>query len=466
MKFKKLLTLLLTAVLGVALGACSNDAVNLGELVVWVGTESAAFYQTALDTYVENYNASHEEAFPGTIAVYGVDTGSSADNYLVDTTKGGDLFICAHDNLGKLLEGSGTIEKVNSKDLINQITANSPEDFLNVCYLAAGDGSNAAFYGVPIISQSLVLYYDKALFEGKEDKLASWEGIAEVASAEGKNATAYLGSDGYNYSHWLLAQPESDDAIAAFKEKGTLQVYGAGLAQNCYAWGDDQVAIAKYAQRFTSTYMANKVVSDDGWEKDLGAVPSKIATVIGGAWSLARIINYLGEDGYGVTVLPTFTLTDADAYGTAKAGMVFRSGSFFDAKVMCKKKGSAFADYLDDILLYLSSNEIQQQSYIQCANLPASKNIDLGSNELANAQYRQAELASIPQPFGYGTSYNGAYYSKGAPDIYVAISQGMEGYTTDEGIVKGLQTMSYIWAKNKKPSGDEKLAEWVASTNK
>ncbi len=494
MKFKKMMTLLLATVLGLTLVACGDKESGgeektqtggdqpavTGEIVVWVGKESTAFYQTALDEYIVKYNESHDTAFPATFTVAGVDLSAVADNYLGDTAAGADLFVCPHDNLGKLIAGdSPSIEKVSNQALLEQIVATNPAEFLNVCNLSAGDGSDAAFYGVPLIAQSLVLYYDSALFEGKEEKLTTWEGVAEVATEAGRWATGYLGTDGYNYSHWLLAQPESDDAIATFGDKGTLKIYGDGLASNCYSWGDDQVAIAKYAQRFTKNYMGGVVTSEDGWKSDLGA--SRIATVVGGAWSLADIINNLGEDGYGVTVLPTFTLTADDAYGAATAGMTFRSGSFYDCKVMCKKKGSKFAAYLDDIILYLSSNAIQEQSYKQCANLPASTQVDLGNNPLANAQIKQAELASIPQPFGYAATYNASYYSKGGPEIYVAISQAQNNtpdpddasvnvnYGEEANIIRGLQNMAYIWAKNKAlaPSSSktaaERLAEFVAS---
>ena len=76
---------------------------------------------------------------------------------LSDTDAGADIFTIAHDNLGKLLDGSGVIGSFTNEELIAQMEETNPESFLDACYLQAGDGSDPQFYGVPIMSQALVL---------------------------------------------------------------------------------------------------------------------------------------------------------------------------------------------------------------------------------------------------------------------------------------------------------------------
>jgi hypothetical protein len=228
-------------------------------------------------------------------------------------------------------------------------------------------------------------------------------------------------------------------------------------------YGDDQVAIAKWAQRFIldANGRNGQITSSDGWSNEL--TNGKAITLVGGSWHLNNVSAALGASNYGIVELPTFTLTAADAYGKATAGMTFHSGSYVDAKCLVKKVNSDWKEFLDDIILFLTSDEIQKRSYEECANQPASINVDLGNNELAAAQVAQAKYG-IAQPFGFKAKFNTYYYSKGAPDLYVAIHQntGSE-YATDAAILAKLQEASFIWAKGKNPADAAELAAWVAS---
>ncbi len=472
MKIKRFFYALLIVFFATTMIACGD---NSGEQVqpsdtlqICVGSESVWYYQDMLNQYVKDNN------LPFKIKVTGVDTGKYADNFLLDTSRGADIFVAAHDNLGKLLAGSGTIAAITDEDLIDNIMETNSRTFQNVIYMGAG-GGQPQYYGVPIIKQALVLFYNKDYLSA--DDVKSWESILEVAKKENKLATTYIGSDGFNYSHWLLAQPESSDAITVFGEKGTLQLYKGGLWAGNMAWGDDQVAITKYAQRFTNDAngRGGAVVDDDTYTSELKN--NQVLTVVAGAWNYGTIAE--AWSNYGVALLPTFTLTEEDEYGEAKAGMVFRSGSFYDVKCLMKKKGSAFANYLDDIMLFLSSDKVQEGSYIYCNNLPASENVSLEYDEayieenydidsvtyyydLAKAQIDQGEAAGIPQPFGYNQDYNPAYYSE-SNGYYIELHQNKNNvFGNDEDILKQLQTISYVWAHNKKPSPEE-LAAWLAS---
>lgn len=425
---------------------------------ICVGSESVGYYQQVLNKFVSDNN------LPFTIEVTGVDTGSYADTFLRDPSVGADIFVAAHDNLGKLLDGAGAIAPITNTKLVDQIDNTTEVAFQNVCYLAPA-GSTPQYYGVPIIRQSLVLYYDKTYF-ADDEAVSSWEKIVEVAENAGKWAVSYVGSDGYSYSHWLLAQPANSQAQKAFGKKGTLELFQRGNAANNMAWGDDQVAINNYAQRFTLNKNGrNGAVTGDAWTSELQN--GQAITVIGGAWNLNSIKSILG-DNFGVTVLPTFKLTGADAFGTAKSGMEFRSGSYYDVKCLMKKKGSEYDAYLDAILYYLSSDEIQLGSYQQCGNLPASINIEIPSTDaLANAQVRQGELAGIPQPFGYNASFNPTYYSKGTAAMYLEIHQNTNNaYGTKAKIQAALQEISYIWAHNAIPNSSADVKDWADSYGK
>ena len=177
-----------------------------------------------------------------------------------------------------------------------------------------------------------------------------------------------------------------------------------------------------------------------------------------------------GKDGYGVTVLPKFTLTEEDAYGKATAGMQFQSGSFYDVKCLFKKKGSAFADYLDGILMHLASEEVQIQSFLQCNNLPAFKDFDANevvsgltadekdeygitqiAIELANAQINQGKAAGLPQPFGHNADFNPTYYSASyGGEVILNLHQNLQGtFSTKDAIKAELERFSQVLSTSK-----------------
>ena len=452
MKLKRCFYALLAAIFGLTLVACNNGD-NTGNqfskpMQVYVGTESVLYYQDILDAYVAEKN------LPFTIEVTGTDTGSYANTFLQDTKKGADIFVTAHDNLGKLLDGAGTIAPVTSKKLTTQMEDNTDSVFLRACFLSQG-GSQPAYYAVPLIRQSLVLYYDKSAFAGNEAALENWDTILEVAASQNKMATTYMGTDGYSYSHWLLAQPADAKTKAAFGENGTLELFADGQIEKNYAWGADQVLIHKYASAFTNNPAGrNGQITSASWEGELST--GKVVTLIGGAWSLKSVQNAFGKSNYGVTVLPKFTVD----------GYTFQSGSFYDVKCLVKKKDSAYADYLDEILLLLSSNEVQGGSYLECANLPASNNaVDPATGEkvvydaLAQAQINQGQSAGLPQPFGVKPTYNPAYYSTGTDKLFIALHETAN--PTDADIKAALQKISYYWAHNGAPVNEADIQTWV-----
>ena len=101
---KFLIFLMVFAMMAAMLVGCSEggdtpakDPNDDGEIRVWVGEESAEFYQKICDQYV----ADHPD-FGYKITVKGMDTGSVAGTITNDPTAAADIFTVAHDNIGKL----------------------------------------------------------------------------------------------------------------------------------------------------------------------------------------------------------------------------------------------------------------------------------------------------------------------------------------------------------------------------
>lgn len=439
---KGLLILALIFTISISAIGCGGKA----PLTIWVGSESVDFYQAKMDEYVINYNNTNDEEFPYEYSVLGVDTGTAADTFRDDPDAGADIFTVAHDNLGKLVAGSSAIAPVTNVDLLAQINADNPESFLDVIK-GTVDGTTYTF-GVPYIAQSLVLYYNKAFIT--ETQAQTWEGILEAAKTADKQALSLTGTDGFNNSFLLLATNADDHSTS-------LELYTDGIQENCYVTGDDTIARMKWGQRFFTDENGGKAPTDSGWEVELSDDIS--ISVIGGAWHFSAAQSALGED-LGIATLPTFTLTEADAYGTELAGTVYKSGTFADAKMFVMKKNSVYADALEEILLFLSSKDVQEESFETAQNLPAYKNAatefdafqeDTLAAELASAQVEMFSWG-IPQPFGFSSKYNTYFYSKGAPDLILDILENTDGdYTTDQQIIDQLTIIESLYKTGLRP---------------
>lgn len=409
-------------------------------LTIWVGTESVEFYTEQMAIYVENYKEQTGNDFPHQISVRGVDTGTAAATFLEDTQAGADIFTVAHDNLGRLTRGSSSIAPVTDSALLAQINNDNPDTFLNVIKSVVG-GTEYTF-GIPYIAQSLVLYYNKEYLT--ETDVLTWEGIVAKAAQHNKQAVSLAGTDGFNNSFILLAKNAATGATS-------LKLYENGDINENYALGDDTIAKMKWGQWLFTHPNGAKRPTESGWTVELTNETS--LSFISGAWHFNGVRSALGSK-LGITVLPKFTITADQAYGTVTAGTEFQSGTFADAKIFVMKKNSDKAEFLQDILLFLSSKEVQEASFVAAQNLPAYKNAatefesmqgDSLENQLARAQIEMFEHG-IPQPFGFDNRYNFYYYSKGGPDLILEILENNNSaFNTFEQIRAQLQIVQNIW---------------------
>lgn len=440
---KKLLLFLTLAVVVLFTAAgCGGKA----PLTIWVGSESEAFYQVKMEDYKALYLQKTGEEFPHEVSVVGVDTGTAASTFLDDTEAGADIFTAAHDNLGKLIAGASAVAPVQSAELLAQIQNDNPESFLGV--IKGTVGGTEYTFGIPYVAQALVLYYNTEYLT--ETDVETWEGILAVAKAENKQALSLAGTDGFNNSFILLATEEETGDT-------TLRLYENGVQENTYGTGDDTISKLKWGQDFFTDPNGAKRPSDSGWEIEL--TNEKSISFIGGSWHFNAAKSALGTN-LGIAILPTFTITEDQAYGDVEAGTVFRSGTFADTKAFFMKKNSDYAEYLEDILLYLTSKEVQEESFEVAANLPAYKNAatefeafqeDTLDAQLASKQVQMFEYG-IPQPFGFVSRYNLYYYSKGAPEIILSILENVDNeYDTLESIYDGMVIVETIWKTGSRP---------------
>ena len=423
---------------------------------IWVGAEVKDFYQKKADSWVQNYNSTNEKPFPYTVIVDQIDTGAAAARFLDDTDSGADMFTVAHDNLGRLIAGASAIGPITNQRLLAQIQNDNPSIFLDV--IKGTVGGVEYTFGVPYASQALVLYYNKDYLT--EEDVKTWEGIWAKARANGKQSVTVNGDDGYNNSFLVLATRVSDGMRAA-------NIYENGQFENCNFTSDLAVAVMQWGQRFfTDTSSDGRViygarrVGDSGVDVELANEHS--LSLIGGFWNLPAARAALGSK-LGITVLPTFTLTASDVRGTnIEAGTVMYSGTFADTQMFVMKKfpqGSQKAEYVQELMMYLSSKEVQEEAFNETARIPSYKN---ATTEFAKMREDTIEVLLTrtqvemfergrPQPFGPNARMNNWYYSQGAPLIVLDILTDRTTYSTTAQIRDGMAIVETIWKTGRRP---------------
>ncbi|MBQ5468703.1 MAG: hypothetical protein IIT62_07325 [Oscillospiraceae bacterium] len=461
---KKLIAMTLAILMALGLfagcsGSGSDGGKDDGVIRVWVGEESAEFYQKICNEYL----SAHTD-FGYKIEVKGMDTGSVAGTITNDPTAAADIYTVAHDNIGKLAS-TQCAKPITDESLIAQVKADNPESFQSVIYSTLN--GQTYLYGVPYISQALFLYYNKSLVT--EEQAASFEGLREAAQAAQTKAVTVTGDDGYNMSFALLARKVSDKSTTVKIFEGAESVSGGSKGEsNCQ--GDDTVAIVRWLQAYAADENGFKWASPDGWDADLDKDNRGVLAVIGGAWHYNTAKAALGESNLGIAMIPTFTLTKEAVEGLSavQAGDVYRGGTFADCKCFMINANSAASKYAkeQELIKYLSSKDVQNASYLECMNVPAyvgasefikqcytDGKVSESEYNLAAAQVDMAEWG-IPQPFITGT-LNTYYYSKNGPQVFRAmIDQTAYPTTGDqilsetsslEGVRKGLYLIEYLW---------------------
>lgn len=430
-----------------------------GVIRIWVGEESAEFYQKVCNDYI----AAHSD-FGYKIEVKGMDTGSIAGTITNDPTAAADIYTVAHDNIGKLAS-TQCAKPITDEALIAQILADNPESYRNVIYSSIN--GNTYLYGVPYISQALFLYYNKALVTDEQAK--TFEGLREAAVSAGTKAITVTGDDGFNMSFALLAQKVDDHSTSVKIYNGADPASGGSKGEsNCQ--GDDTVAIMRWLQEFAADPNGFKWASSDGWDADLDKNNLGVLSVIGGAWHYNTAKAALGETNLGIALIPTFKLTSSSVEGLTgvSAGDEYRGGTFADCKCFMINAYSASSKYQkeQELIKYLSGKEVQNSSYLECMNVPAYSGAEdfiekcFNEGKVTESQFNLAAMQvgmaawGIPQPFITGT-LNTYYYSKNAPSVFRAIIDKTSYPTTGdiilnetvslEGIRKALYLIEYIW---------------------
>ena len=440
---KTLLAVLSAGMMTSTLASCGSSK---PEITLWVGEESVAFYQKVCNEFEK------EQDFGYSIRVVASDAGSIAGPFVADNTACGDIVTVAHDNIGKFAQKQ-LIRGINDPELLAQIEADNPDTYKEVIKSVYGkDTSTKYTFGVPYISQTLFLMYNKTYIS--EEQAKTFEGLKEAVDAANAanpalNASAVTskGSDGFNFSFTLLARN-------AQTKETSLKLYENLVKTETYAQGDDTVANLKWINDATTNQNLFTFPNSSGFQTMLNT--GSALSVIGGAWMYGACVKAMGgEDKVGIATIPTWTLQERHVEGTTiPAGTVMQGGSFADCKAFVINGAISSDKYqpIQKLLKHLSSKEVQNKSFLEAYNVPAYEGymeyietikdqVPANIYNLAKAQDKMAEFG-IPQPFVTST-LNNYYYMQGADGIYSTVVEDEK--TTDRKIREALWNMEYIW---------------------
>ena len=454
MKRKAFSIAVLSSLLLGALSACGNSG---PAITIWVGGESAKFYQKVATNFFKEHSEYGYRA-----VVKGVDTGTVAGTITTDASAAADIYTVAHDNIAKLVDAEAAYP-ITDQGLIDKVLADNPDAFKSVIYATPKGQSTKELYGVPYISQSLFLYYNKKFVSDEQAK--TFEGLQQAAKTANAKAFTITGDDGFNFSFTMLARKESD-------KSSTLKLYPNGERHNNWLQGDDEVAFVRWANEMFADPNGGEWPPAN-WITEIQN--EKCLALIGGAWHFDSFAATC--DDFGIAKIPTFTLKASHVEGLTgvAAGDVYRGGTFADCKVFmmnmycaAEKREAAQA-----LMKYLSSKEVQQESFVACNNVPAfagvSDYIKNNKDQFTEYQYQlgvaQTEMSQygIAQPF-IKSLYNTYFYSKGGPTKYVNLIKTSTDELTLRAIREGLFRIEYTWGWGEEVPDDKMPETLPAST--
>ena len=360
---KKILALLLAAIMVLSLAACGGnsdptDDPNAGgntpvetdppapiDLVLWGAEED----QALLADLVEKFKAAYpEQTFNIQI---GVESESTAkDTILTDIEAAADVFAFANDQLGVLVDSGALLQLDGDIAAVLPAYANKT---LDEVLAANGAGSvNASkqdgkLYALPFGGgNNYFLYYDSTKITAEQAQ--SWDGLLAAAEAAGSKVGMTYASGWYNASFFLGAGftvKKNADKTTTIDWNGTSTQGYTGV----------QVAQAMGAIAGHNAFLA---IPDGSISGEIAS--GKLAAVVSGTWDASAAQTAFGE-GYAATKLPTFTCNGNQVQMACYSGFKLMGVNAFS-------KNAGWALLLAEFL----TNEQSQAARFAARQLPPS----------------------------------------------------------------------------------------------
>ncbi|MGN9863861.1 extracellular solute-binding protein [Bacillus swezeyi] len=367
--FKKGIALFLASVLTFGLAACSNSkdaASSGGKKVLTVSVEET--YRN----YVESIKADFEKENDVTVKIVEKPMFDQLEALPLDGPAGNapDVMLAAYDRIGglgqqgHLLEIEPSDTKSFGEKEMQQVTV---------------DGK---VYGIPLVIETLVLYYNKDLVKTPPKTFQELEDLTNdprfaFASEKGKSTAFLTKWTDFYMSYGLLAGYGG----YVFGENGK-DSKDIGLNN------EGAVEAVEYAGKWFKEYwpkgMQDNSSADDFIQQTF--IEGKAAAVIGGPWSAS---NYKEANlNFGAAKIPT--LPNGKEYAPFAGGKGWVASKYTKEPELAQKWLEYAANDHNAYVFYDETNEVP-------ANLAAREKADKQNSELTSAVIKQYETAT-PTP--------------------------------------------------------------------
>lgn len=274
---KRIVSLVLCAILAVSMTACSRGNTDNGEKVslkVWGAQEDQALLKRMIAEFEDE---NDDIDYDITLGVVG--TKDAQAKILEDPAAAADVFVFSDDQLLDLVNAGALYEITRNKDSIK-------EDSLAGAFDAACVGDS--LYGYPMTADNgYFLYYDKSVVS--EQDAQSLDKLLAACNKAGKKFYMDISNGWYAASFFLAA-----GCSVGLDEKGK---------QTCNFNNSDGVKAGEAIKALCAD--AAFVTGDDAIFT--GGMGDTIAAGVSGTWNAAAVSERLGKN-YAATKLPTATI--------------------------------------------------------------------------------------------------------------------------------------------------------------
>lgn len=366
---KKGLALLTASVLAFCLGACSNSKESAGSDGKKVLTVSV---EETYKKYIESIKGEFEKENHVTINIAEKQMFDQLEALPLDGPAGNapDVMLAAYDRIGSLAQQGHLLDlkPADTKSFgdkeMQQVTV------------------NGKVYGMPLVIETLVLYYNKDLIKKAPATFKDLETLTEdpsfsFASEKGKS-TGFLAkwTDFYmsygllsGYGGYVFGKNGTDPGDIGLNNKGAAEA-------------------VKYAEKWFKTYwpkgMQDNSSADDFIQQMF--LDKKAAAIIGGPWSAANF----QEAGLNYGAAPIPTLPNGKEYAPFAGGKGWVASKYTKEPELAEKWLEYATNDANAYAFYEDTNEVP-------ANTAARKKAGEQKNELASAVIKQYESAA-PAP--------------------------------------------------------------------
>ena len=377
---KKIIALLLAALMVLSMAACDNSTGNTTTapngtegskdttaaapqeitLKVWAPQED----QVDSSSWLNVMLAKFEEAHPEYKITWELGVCSEADalgKVTGDVSAAADVFMYANDQLGGMMQAEA-LAKLGG-DYLAQVQNDNSETFVNtVTYTDGG------VYGFPYMANCWFMYYNKSVYS--EEDIKSLETMLE------KGNVAFPMSNS-----WYLMSFYAANGATLFGPQGVDAAAGIEL-------GEGAVDVTKYLINLAANPHFKNDVSGLGMS---GLADGSIAAMFSGSWDAANVQAALGEN-YAAAQLPTITIN-----GEAKSLKAFAGSKAIGVNKQSKNMKAAM-----QLAAFLSSVEAQKAHFEIRGVIPAAKVLSsdptVAANVVAVAESMTMQNTAIGQP--------------------------------------------------------------------